>query len=183
MEQTRQKSDAPAEAGGIRRGTQAGLPLHVALVGGGKACSDLLHLLDSERLSRLNIRMLGVFDKSPQAPGVRYAKELGLFVTDRLESLFSLPGLNLLIELTGIAAVQSEVYSFIVDDSDGDGLPDSFELAYTSPASATSMNPGDDSDTDGLTNLQEYQRGTLPNNPDTDGDTLRDGPEVAGAGA
>jgi len=63
-------------------------------------------------------------------------------------------------------------------DADGDGLPDWFELKYTSPSSATSMIPGADLDSDGLTNLQEYQAGTLPSNFDTDGDGLLDGRET-----
>ena len=95
----------------LRRGTQAERPLHVAIVGGGKACLDLLHLLDAERLSRLKIKILGVFDKNAEAPGIRYAKELNLFVTDRMEDLFALQGLNLIIELTGVAALQNEIYT------------------------------------------------------------------------
>jgi hypothetical protein len=35
-----------------------------------------------------------------------------------------------------------------------------------------------DSDNDGLSNAEEQQAGTDPNNPDTDGDGLNDGPEV-----
>jgi PAS domain S-box-containing protein len=105
------RADLEGEALQIRRGTQTGVPLHVAIVGGGKACSDLLHLLDAERLSRLKIKILGVFDKSPEAPGIRYAKGLDLFVTDRLEDLFHLQGLNLIIELTGAAALQNEIYA------------------------------------------------------------------------
>ena len=36
----------------------------------------------------------------------------------------------------------------------------------------------EDPDRDGLTNLQEFQLGTNPINPDTDGDGLNDGDEV-----
>ncbi|MCH7226100.1 hypothetical protein [Haloferula sp. A504] len=67
-------------------------------------------------------------------------------------------------------------------DADGDGIPDPFELAHTRPASATALKPGDDPDDDGLDNLGEYLHGTDPNNPDSDGDQLEDGAEVAGAG-
>ena len=74
-------------------------------------------------------------------------------------------------------------FTFFVDDTDGDGLPDVFELEFTSPQSNVSMNPGDDDDNDGLTNLQEYNLGADPTNPDMDGDTLLDGDEVAGAGS
>ncbi len=78
--------------------------------------------------------------------------------------------------------MQGTVFTFIVDDTDGDGLPDAYELLYTSPPSTTAMNPGDDLEPDGLTNIEEYNLGTEPDNPDTDGDTLQDGPELAGVG-
>ena len=74
-------------------------------------------------------------------------------------------------------------FRFYVTDTDSDGLPDSYELAHTTPASNTALVPGDDLDTDGLTNLQEFQRGTLPRDSDTDNDTLLDGPELTGVGA
>jgi len=47
----------------------------------------------------------------------------------------------------------------------------------TTPAPAQS-DPNADPDHDGLTNLQEQQYGTDPNNPDTDGDGYKDGDEV-----
>jgi len=46
-------------------------------------------------------------------------------------------------------------------DSDGDGLPDAWELRFFGSLSG---NPNEDPDHDGLTNLQEFQAGTLSNN-------------------
>jgi autotransporter-associated beta strand protein len=67
-------------------------------------------------------------------------------------------------------------------DQDGDGLPDTYELANTEPASPTALDPAADLENggagDGLTNLQEYLLGTNPNNPDTDADGLLDGVET-----
>jgi len=61
-------------------------------------------------------------------------------------------------------------------DSDGDGLPDSWEISHFGDLI---QNPGDDYDHDELTNLQEYQHGTDPTKWDTDGDGVNDGTEVA----
>ena len=59
-------------------------------------------------------------------------------------------------------------------DSDGDGLPDGWEVGYgLNPNSATDANA--DPDGDGLTNSQEYATGTNPNAADTDGDGQDDG--------
>jgi alpha-galactosidase len=83
--------------------------------------------------------------------------------------------------------VTGSLFNFVVFDSDSDGLPDTYELAHTDPPSATGLNPGDDLENsgagDGLTNLQEFQIGTDPNDPDTDDDTLQDGPETVGVGS
>ena len=66
-------------------------------------------------------------------------------------------------------------------DSDGDGLPDDWELSHgldpNDPIDAV-----DDPDRDSLSTADEYARGTDPTNPDTDGDGLLDGDEVLTVG-
>ena len=64
-------------------------------------------------------------------------------------------------------------------DSDGDGLPNSWEIAnQLDPDSAAGVNgAAGDVEPDGSPNLQEYTRNTNPRNSDTDGDGLFDGPE------
>lgn len=93
----------------IIRGQQAKTALNVAIVGGGKACFNLLKILDDDRLSRLNMKILGVSDLNPESPGFRYAKELNLIATTNLKELFNLEGINLIIELTGSMKVRAEI--------------------------------------------------------------------------
>ncbi len=61
-------------------------------------------------------------------------------------------------------------------DFDLDGLPDSWEMAKFGHLDQGILG---DPDGDGLTNLQEYQLGTNPNNRDTDNDGIPDGWELA----
>jgi len=65
-------------------------------------------------------------------------------------------------------------------DADSDGLPDGWELLYSTSLATLS---GGDADADGLADLAEYawfdgKLGANPLNPDTDGDQVRDGDEV-----
>jgi len=65
----------------------------------------------------------------------------------------------------------------VITDTDGDGMPDNWELMHT-------LNPNDpadallDNDGDGLNNIAEYTNGTDPKNADSDGDLVPDGVEV-----
>ena len=93
----------------IIRGKQAGLPFNVAIVGGGRACYHLLKILDDDRLSRLKMKILGISDVNPEAPGISLARELNLFTTTNLRELFTLKGLNLIIEITGSKKVRNEI--------------------------------------------------------------------------
>jgi hypothetical protein len=61
-------------------------------------------------------------------------------------------------------------------DTDGDGLPDFWELRYFGSLAQTGAG---DFDGDGLTHAQEYAYGTIPTMQDTDGDGATDGQEIA----
>ncbi|MBW0146432.1 golvesin C-terminal-like domain-containing protein [Marinobacter arenosus] len=66
----------------------------------------------------------------------------------------------------------------VTDDSDGDGIPDDWELSYgLDPNSAADADF--DPDGDDLTNLDEFLTQTDPTNSDTDGDGTPDGYEVS----
>ena len=99
----------PDEPAGVVRGNQADLPFNVAFVGGGKACHDLLQMLDNERLLRLKMKILGVVDVNTQAPGLVYAKKHKLFTSSNFQDLYSLKELNFIIELTGSTKVREAI--------------------------------------------------------------------------
>ena len=77
----------PDRAGaGSTPGSVQGVPekhnpatIKAAIVGGGRACYELLKLLDRSRSSRLDIEILGVSDTDSHAPGLAYADQLNLF--------------------------------------------------------------------------------------------------------
>ena len=90
---------------------------------------------------------------------------------------------------TGISEVQFFPPS---TDADADDLPDSWEEQFF-PGDLTQLTglksgPGPGADTgdfdgDGVSDSHEHQMGLLPNDDDTDDDTLLDGAEIAGAGS
>ncbi|HUU81440.1 MAG TPA: ATP-binding protein [Acidobacteriota bacterium] len=102
----------PVKTNGSAQKVQVKLPgisLNAAIVGGGKGCEELLKILDEDRLSRLNMKILGVADVNPEAPGFLYAEKLNLFITTNYQDLFDLKGLNLIIEITGSREVRDQI--------------------------------------------------------------------------
>ncbi len=60
-------------------------------------------------------------------------------------------------------------------DTDGDGLPDDWEIFFFPWTDPNTSDAGADPDNDGSSNQEEWENGTDPGNPDTDGDGEADG--------
>ncbi len=78
---------------------------------------------------------------------------------------------------------RAESFVFVQNDVDQDGLLDTWEQQIIDHNETDAIStifevlPDDDYDSDGLSNLEEFQFGTDPCNPDTDGDGFQDGIE------
>ncbi len=71
------------------------------VIGGGETCRKLLVAVSEGGLDRINLEIVGVVDKNSRAPGLVLAKKHGIFTSNDYHQLYFLPGINLLIELTG----------------------------------------------------------------------------------
>ncbi|QQE73199.1 hypothetical protein KDJ56_14900 [Brevibacillus composti] len=80
---------------------------------------------------------------------------------------------------SNVLAFESERADYYEIDTDGDGLKDIYEMEILNPKEKDSDGNGipdgnEDTDNDGLTNLEEQDLGTNINKADTDGDKLED---------
>lgn len=73
----------------------------IAIVGGGRRCLSFLKLLELKKLNSLKVIIAGVADVHTRAVGWQYARDKGIFTTTRYQQLFDIPGLELILNLTG----------------------------------------------------------------------------------
>ena len=53
-------------------------PFNTAIVGGGKGCESFIRMVEEDKLGRFRLRICGVAEIDPEAPGIRLARELGI---------------------------------------------------------------------------------------------------------
>lgn len=82
-------------------------PTKVAILGagrGGTALLDLLHQIPS-------IKIVGIMDRDPSAPGIQRAQSLRIPVSYRPDELVSNHGVNLIMDVTGDPAMEEFIHS------------------------------------------------------------------------
>jgi PAS domain S-box-containing protein len=84
--------------------------MKTAIVGGGHGCRSLLEFILDGGLTQLQLDVRLVCDVRKDAPGVVFAKEWGITTCRSLVEVLRLPGLELVVELTGNDAVADEIY-------------------------------------------------------------------------
>jgi len=63
---------------------------NVAIVGAGPACLAIMDLLSKGSPRQLRMKLIGVADIDPEAPGIKRAASLGIYTTVDYRDLFSL---------------------------------------------------------------------------------------------
>lgn len=87
--------------------------MKTAIIGGGKGCRAILEMIVQKRLQILSPQIMCVVDPNPDAPGMVYAREQGWQTGSSIEEALNIPGLELVIELTGRDDVLEEIYHLI----------------------------------------------------------------------
>jgi two-component system NtrC family sensor kinase len=90
--------------------------MKTVFVGAGQGGLAVLELVVQQRLATLSLEILGVVDRDPNAPGLRFAREQGWPTFTSLEQALTQPGLELVIELTGVDQVRDEIYRSAPDN-------------------------------------------------------------------
>jgi PAS domain S-box-containing protein len=90
--------------------------LKTVIIGGGKGCVAILDLATGAFLRELTLDVHRVVDLDPQASGMLRAVELGVPTGDDFVAAMSIPGLELVIELTGNEAVLKKLYDLLPNE-------------------------------------------------------------------
>ncbi len=83
--------------------------MKTVFIGGGQGCREVLELVEEGWLGFLAIEVLAVVDPVPDAPAMLFAREKGWQTLDGTEEALALPGLELVIELSGLDTVLEDV--------------------------------------------------------------------------
>ena len=82
---------------------------NLAIVGAGRQGMSILEALVPPRKEDESLRVIGVADLNPEAPGILYAYRHNLFVTVNFTDLLQLPDLDIIVNATGRPEVSRQL--------------------------------------------------------------------------
>jgi two-component system NtrC family sensor kinase len=82
---------------------------NLAIVGAGRQGMSILEALVPPRKEDDALRVIGVADLNPEAPGISYARRHNLFVTANISDLVKLPDLDIIVNATGRPEVSRQL--------------------------------------------------------------------------
>ncbi len=84
--------------------------MKTVIIGGGRGCRALIELAGGSFLQELKPDIRCVIDPQDDAPGMVFARQRGIPTSNNMADALTLPGLELVIELTGQDAILDEIY-------------------------------------------------------------------------
>ncbi len=87
--------------------------MKTVIIGGGRGCRAIIKLSRGPFLKELLLEIECVMDTDPEARGMIYAQEEGIRTTTKIDEALAIPGLELIIELTGRDDVLENIYKIL----------------------------------------------------------------------
>jgi PAS domain S-box-containing protein len=87
--------------------------MKTVIIGGGKGCQAVIDLAAGAFLRELTLEIQCVVDTDPNAPGMIRARELGVATCSEMTEALAIPGIELVIELTGQDKVLEKIYRML----------------------------------------------------------------------
>jgi len=87
--------------------------MKTAIIGGGNGGKAILELILSGRLKIISLQVMCVVDPDPEAPGMVLAREHKIPTLADMEAAVKLPGLDLILEVTGRDDVLERIYGLV----------------------------------------------------------------------
>ncbi|MFH2009377.1 MAG: PAS domain-containing protein [bacterium] len=84
--------------------------MKTVIIGAGQGSRSVLELVVQQRLTTMSLNIVGVVDPNPEAPGMVFAREQQWPTFTNMYAALQLPGLEMVIELTGLDAVRDEIF-------------------------------------------------------------------------
>jgi PAS domain S-box-containing protein len=87
--------------------------MKTVIIGGGKGCRAIIELTLGDYLTELPLEIMCVADPDQEAPGLLFARKHRIPTTADMNSALALPGMEMVIELTGQDKVLRQIYEII----------------------------------------------------------------------